>query len=149
VGYVEDLRAIIGHRPVILVGANVIILDKLGRILLQQRKEPYGAWGLPGGLMELGESAEETARREVFEETSLSLGKLELLDVFSGKHLYMKVQNGDEFYCVTIVYTTAEVNGEAKVNDDESLDVKYFYLHDLPERIPKSHRLVLERFMKN
>lgn len=68
--YVKDIRAMIGHRPLLLAGSNVIILDERGDILLQQRLN--GHWGLPGGLLELGESLEETARREVLEETGLT-----------------------------------------------------------------------------
>ena len=55
VGYVEELRKIVGHRPLILVGAVVLIINENGYVLLQ-RTEPYGKWGLPGGLMELSES---------------------------------------------------------------------------------------------
>ncbi|HET7577857.1 MAG TPA: NUDIX hydrolase [Bacillales bacterium] len=145
-GYVEDLRAIIGHRPVILVGATVIIEDDVGRILMQKRTEPYGVWGLPGGLMELEESTEQAARREVYEETGLTIGKLELLDVFSGKDFYIKVSNGDEFFVVAVAYITREATGEAKVNDDESLEVDYFQLDELPDNIVHTHQLILERY---
>ena len=72
-GYIEDLRKIIGHRCISLTGSVVIIKDGEGRILLQKRTHPKGRWGLPGGLMELGESCEETAVREVREETGLEL----------------------------------------------------------------------------
>ncbi|OXM13331.1 hypothetical protein CGZ75_19885 [Paenibacillus herberti] len=82
-GYVEDLRKMVGHIPLILVGAVVLINDGNNRILLQKRMQhPVGRFGLPGGLMELGESTEETARREVFEETGLTIGTLHLIDVF-------------------------------------------------------------------
>ncbi len=70
-GYVEELRKIVGHRPLILVGAVVLVINENGYVLLQQRTEPYGKWGLPGGLMELSESPEETAYREVYEETGI------------------------------------------------------------------------------
>ncbi|HCQ90626.1 MAG TPA: DNA mismatch repair protein MutT, partial [Clostridium sp.] len=93
--YVEELRSIVGHRPLILVGAVVIIIDNRNRILLQKRKTTsYGMWGIPGGLMELGESTEDTARREVLEETGLTVGKVKLIDVFSGPESLVKVPNG-------------------------------------------------------
>lgn len=65
--YVKDLRELVGNRPLILPGAVAIILNDQNEVLLQHRID--GGWGLPGGLMELGESLEETARREVKEET--------------------------------------------------------------------------------
>ncbi|WP_347342956.1 NUDIX domain-containing protein [Lysinibacillus pakistanensis] len=65
------LRQYVGHQPIILPGSAVIILNNANEVLLQKRYE--GGWGLPGGLMELGESLEDTAKREVFEETGLTM----------------------------------------------------------------------------
>ncbi|HZG59149.1 MAG TPA: NUDIX hydrolase [Anoxybacillus sp.] len=148
-GYIEELRAIVGHRPLILVGSLVIMKDEKGRILLQQRKHPYGFWGLPGGLMELGESTEETARREVWEETGLVLGNLKMIDVVSGADNFIKAPNGDEFYMVTVVYETSEISGELRIDQQESLDFRYFKTSELPEQIVKSHRRILESYLKN
>jgi mutator protein MutT len=66
--------------PIIGVGA-VIIKD--GKILLEKRKnEPgKGKWSIPGGLVELGESVEQTVIREVREETGLEVEKPEHIDV--------------------------------------------------------------------
>lgn len=97
VGYVEDLRKIIGSRPIILVGSVTVIVNDEGEILLQERTYPPGFWGLPGGLMELGETTEETARREVFEETSLVVDQLQFINVYSGPEYFVRAQNGDEF----------------------------------------------------
>jgi len=67
-------------QPIIGVGA-VIIKD--GKILLEKRKnEPgKGKWSVPGGLVELGESVEQTVMREVEEETGLEVEKPEHIDV--------------------------------------------------------------------
>lgn len=100
-GYIEDLRKIVGHRPLIYVGAVVVVVDEHGRILLQQRRFPEGAWGIPGGLMELGESTEDVAKRELYEETRLSVDELTLINVYSGSEHFIKAANGDEFYVVT------------------------------------------------
>ncbi|MBO0992222.1 NUDIX hydrolase [Bacillus sp. SD088] len=147
-GYVEDLRKLVGHRPLILTGSVVIVLNKQNKVLLQQRKYPYGVWGLPGGLMELGESTEECARREVWEETGLTIGELELINVSSGKSHYVKAQNGDEFYVVTIVYVTKDiVQGKPQVHDDESLQIKFLPLHPLPENMVGSHRKAIKDYL--
>ena len=63
--YVTKMRQKIGHDRLLLVGACVILEDPTGKILLQQRTS--GDWGLPGGLLELGESLAQTAIREVRE----------------------------------------------------------------------------------
>ncbi len=51
--YYKELRKYVGHRPIILPGSVVIIVNDIGEILLQERND--GSWGLPGGLMNLGE----------------------------------------------------------------------------------------------
>lgn len=147
--YVEGIREIVGHRPLILVGSVTVIIDNEFRILLQKRKATsYGKWGLPGGLMELGESTEDTARREVLEETGLIIGKLNMIDVFSGSDNFLKVPNGDECYFVTIAYYTQDFKGEIKIDTCESLDLKFFPINDLPDNIVKSHKVIINKFLE-
>ncbi|MBN9654328.1 NUDIX hydrolase [Halobacillus sp. GSS1] len=147
-GYVEDLRAIIGHRPIILVGSVVMILDEKGRILLQERTSPQGVWGLPGGLMELGESTEQVAKREAFEETGLKVEDLQLLNVYSGEDQFSRAPNGDEFYVVTTAYFTRHFSGGYAFDPAETVQVKFFEFHDLPEKMVGSHRRMIEDYRK-
>lgn len=56
-----------------LMGAAAIIVDSEDRILLVKHSYGKNNWDLPGGKSELNESAEETARREVVEETGLTI----------------------------------------------------------------------------
>src|SRR6478735_1137337 len=51
VGYVEALRRKIGHDPVIMTCAGCAVFDGAGRLLLQQRGDVGGPWGLPGGAV--------------------------------------------------------------------------------------------------
>lgn len=62
-----------------LVGIGVVML-KPGAVLLVRRAKPpsVGQWSLPGGAQELGETAEEAARRELLEETGLDAGPMQL-----------------------------------------------------------------------
>ncbi|WP_172372709.1 NUDIX hydrolase [Sporosarcina jiandibaonis] len=144
-GYVKELRKLVGNRPLILPGAVVIILNEKNEILLQHRSD--GGWGLPGGIMELGESMEETARREVQEETGLVVGELELMGIFSGEDYFLKVANGDELYSVTAVYATRDIKGELVIDGIESLDLQYFPLRELPKDLASGSRSYIEPYL--
>lgn len=141
--YYKYLRQYVGHRPIILPGAVVIMINEENEILLQKRHD--GNWGLPGGLMDLGESFEQVAKREVFEETGLTIKNLTLLNVYSGQEYYLKVANGDELYSATAVYFTKDISGVMKVDESESERMEYFGVNQLPERLSeKDHQFILD-----
>lgn len=143
--YYKYLRQYVGHKPIILPGSVVIILNEQNEVLLQKRHD--GFWGLPGGLMDLGESYEEAATREVFEETGLTVENLILLNVFSGTEYYLKVSNGDEFYAVTAVYYTKDTSGEIKVDYSESKEISYFSIDNLPDNIADNYMRFIEQYI--
>lgn len=147
-GYVEDLRELIGTRPVILVGSVVVVIDEAGKILLQKR--PEGVWGLPGGLLELGESAEEAGRREVWEETGVEIGELQLVEVFSGKQYFRKLANGDEFYPVTIAYLSRDIKScEIKIDGVETIDAGFFDVRELPVNTSPLIKRLIGQFLNS
>ena len=148
-GYVEDLRKIVGHRPLILVGAVTVLIDDSGQILLEQRRFPKESWGLPGGLMELGESTEDVARREVMEETGLTVKDLQLINVYSGPNHFVVAENGDEFFVVTVAYHTRDFEGKLKVDKKESISFQFFDPKKLPSKMVKSHKAIIEEFLMN
>lgn len=143
--YIKEIRALVGTRPIILTGSCVLVQDEAGRILMNRRTD-NGFWGLPGGVMELGESLEETARREVLEETGLRVGTMRLLDVFSGKELYYQYPHGDEVYNVTAAYVTNEYTGDMITHNAESHELHFFALDELPSNIAPPIKPIVERF---
>lgn len=129
--YIQSLRKIIGTRPIIAPGSAIIVLNKEQEILLQLRSDTYD-WGIPGGGMEIGDSFEETAIKELYEETGLTANHLEIVGIASGKELYYKYPNGDEIYNATVIFKATDVIGNMK-KDHESLELAYFSLNSLPK----------------
>ena len=115
--YIQRLRGQIGHAPILMVGAAVLIVDEENRLLLMKRSDS-GCWGPPGGAVEPGEVVEIAARREAWEETGLDVREMEMFGVFSGPELYYKYPNGDEVHNVTIVYLSRDVSGEIRLNGE-------------------------------
>lgn len=121
------------HRP--WVGIGVIVFDGgppgAERVLLARRgKAPrIGSWSLPGGAQHLGERAEATARRELFEETGIEVGPLELAAVIDA---ITEEADGTVRYHYTIVdYCGRWVAGEARPGDDVAA-----VAWALPEELP-------------
>ena len=145
-GYVEELRKIVGNRPLNLVGVAVAVINENGELLLQKRKG--GPWGIPGGFIELGESTEEAGRREVVEETGLEIGKLDLVGVFSGKQHFVKLPNGDEFYPITIAYVSKEIKGGVlQADGEETTEAKFFNVSALPEELNPLIKNLIKQYL--
>lgn len=96
-------------------------------------RSDYNQWGFPGGAMELGESFEETAKRELKEETNLNIEELKLLSVLSGKDTYREYPNGDKLYDITAIYVVTSYSGDLKINDNESKKLQFFNIDQIPE----------------
>ena len=73
--YIMDLRKKIGHEVIMTVGCGVLIENEEGQLLLQKRSDT-GQWCVPGGAMEIGETYEETAKREIREEVGVEVTNL-------------------------------------------------------------------------
>ncbi|GAX47485.1 NUDIX hydrolase [Pseudolactococcus reticulitermitis] len=145
VEYVAEIRRKIGHDLLVLVGANVIIYNDKHEYLLQQRAN--GNWGLMGGLMEVGESLEETAIREVYEESGLVIKSLTQLQTFSGDTFRYQLENQDEIYVVTTLFLAKQITGEMSYQgNDETLNLKYFTYRDLPETLEDEYQHYIQYF---
>lgn len=140
--YILDLRKIVGHRPLLQVGASVIVENEKGEVLLQKRADNH-CWGYAGGSVELDEVVEEAARRELYEETGLVAGKMTLFGVFSGKETHYIYPNGDEVSNVDIVFLCKEYSGSLICQESEVEELRFFAAADLPENLSPPIRKTL------
>jgi 8-oxo-dGTP pyrophosphatase MutT (NUDIX family) len=82
--------------------------------------------------MEPGEEPAESLVREVLEETALEVVPERVVGVYSGPDFRVRYSNGDEAMIVSITFACRSLGGEPRVNDDESLELRYFPPDALP-----------------
>ena len=144
--YYKFLRQYVGHQPIQLVGAGVLIY-KNNKILLQRRTDNR-TYGKHGGVVDLYESTEECARRELTEEIGVKVGKLTLLGVYSGREMTVEYMNGDIANYVDIVYITDELLNEPSPDNYETDGVEWFDIDALPDNINKNDREPINDLVK-
>lgn len=145
--YVSTLIKNMNKSPVIGCSAVVIIMNELKEILLVHRGD-NDTWGLPGGWLELDETVEEAARREIFEETGLTLGKVDFLGVYSGKEVYHVYPNGQEVFFVISVFVSEDYKGKTIEDGIETKEISFFKMDNLPSVINPPCKTIIFDFIR-
>ena len=115
------------------VTADALIFRKNNKnveILLIKRSNPpfEGMWASPGGFMDMDETPEEAAIRELHEETNLS--NVELYQF----HAYGAVDRDPRHRTIAIAYAGFLTNNNTEINGgDDAADAQWFNIHNLPE----------------
>lgn len=144
--YINYIREKVGHDLIFLNFAGGIIYNEQNEILLQKRGD-RNEWGFPGGAMELGESVAETAKREILEETGLTVEVEHLIGVYS--KYSVKYPNGDKAQTITHCFQCKSIGGDLKADGIETLDLKYFPLEQMPSLFTKQHEDIFEDWLSN
>lgn len=117
---------------------TVAVFDAQGRILLHRRTD-NGRWALPGGAIEIGETAEQTAVREVREETGYEVRVVKLVGIYSDpQHTTITYPEGDTVSYVSLLFE-CELTGGEPTTSDESSAVEWFPPDALPEPFHPGH----------
>jgi 8-oxo-dGTP pyrophosphatase MutT (NUDIX family) len=143
--YITELRSLVGTRPLILVGAEVLVIDPSNRLLLVRRAD-NGQWALPGGMTEPGETLEQTARRETLEETGLILDEMSFFKLYSGPDFYYQYPHGDEVHNVSAAYISRSFSGSLAL-DAEGTEIGFFPLDRLPKPVIYLNQIVIDDFV--
>lgn len=128
----RDIGQYIAKRANIVVKAAVMAANEQGKLLLIQHAE-QGHWRMPVGDMRPGETIEEAAHRELWEETGWTTELMSFEALYSGPELRKVHANGDEEYYVIVLFKAQIIQDdlvEARVNSDAGL--KFFDLDELP-----------------
>lgn len=130
-----------GSYPEVTVGA--LILDPDGRIFLFQSHKWKGAWAIPGGHIEAGETALAAVHREVLEETGL---KLESAEFLCYQECVYDPAFWKERHFVFLDFVCRTRGGEVSLND-EAEDWRWYEPEELAEvEIEPFTRKVLEAY---
>lgn len=127
------------------VGVGILILNEKGEALLGQRLSSHGTgeWSFPGGHLEFGETIEETARREVLEETGLEIDAFELVSVADE----MRYIETDGKHYVNLGLLGHYKGGEPQTMEPEKCaQWQWFSLDNLPENLFEGTQLMFERY---
>jgi 8-oxo-dGTP diphosphatase len=127
--YLSALRQRVGHDLVVVPGVAGIVLDGHGRVLLQRRSDS-GEWGLPGGMVDPGESPARTVVREVHEETGLLVRPERLAGVVGPHHVVYP--NSDVVEVTSSAFVCSVVGGRLEPLDGESSELRFVALDEMP-----------------
>ena len=128
--------------PLVLPHSLVILFNDKDEILVEERADD-GLFDFPGGTIDLEETAEEAAKRELFEETGLITDELELFKVYSGKITHYVYFNGDETYGVDLVYICRKYHGELKPQLEEVKTLKFYTIDKIPDKMSKRNKQII------
>jgi 8-oxo-dGTP diphosphatase len=133
--YISTLREKTGPALIPLVYSTAVIRDTAGRILFHHRPD-FNLWGLPGGILEAGESPAECARRESLEETGLQIEPVKLTAVLSSPRHNILYPNGDRVQQISFYFESRIAGGSLRLDREETTRLEFFPPGRLPATLP-------------
>ena len=147
--YIKDLRDKTDHMPLLIPHSVVVLFNEKGEVLLEERSDD-GYFDFPGGAIDLKETMEEAACRELLEETGIIADELELLKIYSGEITHYVYFNGDEIYGIDLVYICKKYDGELKPQIEEVKNLLFVDLDKMPEKMSiRNKQIIIDLKKKN
>jgi 8-oxo-dGTP pyrophosphatase MutT (NUDIX family) len=123
--YVRELRGQLAPGRLLQVpSVSVAVRDDAGRVLLARHSE-VGAWVLPGGAIEPGETPADAAVRETWEEAGLLVRLTRLVGVFGGPDFIVQYRSGDRTSYVMTVFEGRAESGAPRPDGVELLELRF------------------------
>ena len=144
--YLWDIRRQLGSRPLLMPGAQVLVVDEAERLLLQRSRDS-GLWELPAGAAEPGDSFRRTAARELHEETGLVVAEEDLVPFASLSEAdvhTLTYPNGDVLQCFALCFEARHWSGDLRPAADEVVEAAFF--DQPPADLHPPTRVVLELY---
>ena len=145
--YVRTIRDLVGARRIFVPGVRALIPNRSSEVLLQHRTDTH-LWGLPSGAVEPGESAIEALKREVMEETSVTVMRVEPMGLYSGPTQKFVYPNGDKVQCFAVAFIVREWEGCPQADGTEGSDVRFFQLGQMPQNLVQIHKETLDDYAR-
>ena len=135
--YLKKLRERVGSAPVMITAVSALVFDDVGRVLLHRAKDD-GRWHTVGGSIDPNEEPADAAARETLEETGLIIEPLRVTGVYCDPPV--TYANGDVVLYTSIAFACRVIGGTMRVADDESLEIAFFEVGQLPDSLPAHDR---------
>jgi ADP-ribose pyrophosphatase YjhB (NUDIX family) len=129
------VETLLNHKPQSTpkIAVNAVVFNEKGKVLLAKRTD-NGLWCIPGGHVDLGETLSQACLRELREETGLEARVLQLVGVYSDPQNSLHIAQGPEWQTVRVSFL-CEVTGGTIIPSEETSDIRYFDIQELPPLI--------------
>lgn len=145
--YVQSIRQFVGNQRMFVPGVRAVIVNTEGKILLQKRGD-LDIWGIPGGSMELDETVLEALKREIWEETGITIIDAEPMGIYCGPIHRITYPNGDQINCFGLAFIVRKWEGEPVADGDESKELRFFSQDEIPASMLPTHSKTVKDFFQ-